>query len=624
MRTFRWAPSDLSGSARALPRHARRLVEAIRAGRGGGLFPPVIKRCPEGVEACARELAGERDAQLIACALARPAMAPLVARIERLGAWCEAAAVRCTGLVAPRLLAVDNAELFGAVIRDGFVACAMARRGPGGSAPRGIHAALGHLFDGARRALARFLRRLARDLGGALGAAGARGPVRALWIAPDETHNGRERVIRARFRAGGAWAYKPRPAAGERVFLADRGSVFARLNALPAASGAAPLPTLRIVPGSGRDHRAYAWHEWIERPQQWGTIRRSPSGLALAACRLPPRDAARFWHRAGALAAACFAFGASDLHTGNLVVGRRRAARAPLAYPVDLEVFFFPVARLPDTGLVEGEHDGGNHHVGFERLARWCTIGGPAAGFVEQRAGLGLRRRRRAWARRETSSVVADTRGRVGFGAYAGAYLRGMFDLWTKLVCERGELAGVLARASRGAFVRVVLKPTAVYAAEIDQRLFGRAATAHERNAAPLALSPEECAQLAGLDVPYFFRHAGGGPLLWLDPTTGAHRVAGPQPAAAARQPPSPAVRSGERLALLELGVALRDALAYVFADLPRRSWRDRRRGVEVALAGPDRGSVAFDWRQADRRLTYAWHGDAITLDVAALDGGSP
>jgi hypothetical protein len=602
-----WSPPDRSPP---LPDHTRRLVEAIRAGRGGGLFPSVIRICPEGVEACARELAGSRDAALIAAALARPRFAPLVARIEQLGAWCEAAAARCAGAIASRVLTVDNPRLFGPLIRAGFTACA-ARRGAAADA------VLAALFDGTRRALARFLRRLTRDLGGALAAAGVRGPVRDLWLVPEESHNGGERVLRAAFRAGGAWAYKPRPATGERMLLGDAGSLFAAVNALPSASGEVRLPTLRIVPGGGRG--AYTWQEWIERPRQWGTIRTSARGdLALAACRLPPRDARRFWRRAGALTAACFAFGASDLHTGNLVVGRRRAVREPLAYPVDLEVWLFPVERLTDTGLVNDERDRGHHHVGFERAARWCTVGGPLAGFAEHPGGLRLRRRTGPWARRETSSVVADTRGRIGFGAHAGAYLRGMFDLWTKLVCERDQVAALVRRAARRGVVRVVVRPTAAYTGELDRRVLG---ALHPRPPR-VALSREERAQLGRLDVPYFFRRAAGGPLRWIDPATGAHRAAGPQPACAPRQPPSAAILAGERFALLELGVALRDAIAYVFADLPRRRWHDRRRGVRIAVDAPGRGSIAFDWREADRRVTYAWRDATITLDVAAL--GAP
>jgi hypothetical protein len=606
MLTFPWSTPDRMPP---LPDHTRRLVEAVSTGRGGGLFPPVIRTCPEGVEADARELAGPRDAGLVAAALARPRLAPLVARIEGLGAWCEAAAARCTGALAPRVLAVDNPRLFGALICAGFIACAAARDAP-------PDAVLDAMFESVQRTLARFLRRLTRDLGGALAAAGVRGPVRDLWVAPDESHNGGERVIRAAFRAGGAWAYKPRPATGERMLLADTGSLFAALNALPSASGDASLPTLRVVPGGGRERGAYSWQEWIERPRQWGTIRTSARGdLALAACRLPPRHAARFWQRAGALTAACFAFGASDLHTGNLVVGRRRAAREPLAYPVDLEVWLFPVERLIETGLVNDERDRGNHHVGFERAARWCTVGGPIAGFAQRPGGLRLRRRTVAWVRRETSSVVADTRGRVGFAAYAGAYLRGMFDLWTKLVCERERVTALVRRAARRGVVRVLIRPTAAYARELDRRVLGAPRPRSPRT----RLSREERAQLGRLDVPYFFRRAAGGPLRWIDPATGAHRSAGRQPAADPRQPPSGAILTGERLSLLELGVALRDALAYVFADLPRRRWHDRRRGVRIAVDAPGRGSVAFDWPEADRRLTYAWRGATITLDIAAL-----
>src|SRR5882672_9281526 len=121
MLMFPWSTPDRMPP---LPDHTRRLVEAVSTGRGGGLFPPVIRTCPEGVEADARELSGPRDAGLVAAALAQPRLAALVARIERLGAWCEAAAARCTDAIAPRVLAVDNPRLFGAVICAGFVACA--------------------------------------------------------------------------------------------------------------------------------------------------------------------------------------------------------------------------------------------------------------------------------------------------------------------------------------------------------------------------------------------------------------------------------------------------------------------------------------------------------------------
>ena len=43
-----------------------------------------------------------------------------------------------------------------------------------------------------------------------------------LWANPEETHNGRQRVLRVGFEHGGALAYKPRPADGEIAFLAQR------------------------------------------------------------------------------------------------------------------------------------------------------------------------------------------------------------------------------------------------------------------------------------------------------------------------------------------------------------------------------------------------------------------
>jgi hypothetical protein len=191
-----------------------------------------------------------------------------------------------------------------------------------------------------------------------------------------------------------------------------------------------------------------------------------------------------------------------------------------------------------------------------------------------------------------------------------------MFDLWTKLCCARDEIAALLVRASQGAFVRVLVKPTAAYTDELDRRLLGCARTAH----APRGrFSREERAQLGRLDVPYFFRRATGGPLLWLDPATGARRIAGPQRVSDPRQAPSPSVRAGERLELIELGVALRDAIAYVFDELPRHALHDRRRRTRIEALRADRGSVAFEWPEADRRLTYAWRGDTVTLEIAAL-----
>ena len=43
-----------------------------------------------------------------------------------------------------------------------------------------------------------------------------------------------------------------------------------------------------------------------------------------------------------------------------------------------------------------------------------------------------------------------------------------MFDLWTKLVCERDLLAALLGRAARDAFVRVVVAPIGFLADHLE------------------------------------------------------------------------------------------------------------------------------------------------------------
>lgn len=567
-----------------------------------------------------RALRGRADADRVAWALAQPGFRPLQVLLEELHTWSQLVTQRYRGLLAPRVLAITNADVYGALVSDAFAACAACATARCDAQP-----IVRALLDGFRAAFTLFLDRLARDLrAGVFRGDGVRAPVVGLWTHPEETHNGRQSVIRIRFRRGGTWAYKPRPASGERLFVAEGHrraprSLFELLNRQAPASGPIRLPTMRIRDGTGRDGFAYSWHEWIDRPRQWGPIRRSPR-LRLDACRLAPHEAARFWHSAGSLTAACFAFGVADLYTGNLLVGARAPERdAPLAYPVDLEIFFYPLRGLADTGLVADAADRGNHHVGFERLPRWCTVGGPPACFVEAPRGqLCLVRRTAAWGRSETRSVVADTRGRTGFGAYLLSYLRGMFDLWTLLVVERAAIVRFLMSASRTSFVRVLVKATSHYAAELDRRLLPR----RTRGArSPIRYSAEERAQLARFDVPYFFRHARGGPLLTLDPPPRAprRRRAGPQPVLEPGVPPAPHVRRGAALELVELGAAIRDAIAYVFADIRERTAADARLGVAIELSAPDRGAASFDWIELGQRITYTWEPGSIRLGTRAL-----
>jgi hypothetical protein len=565
----------------------------------------------------ARLLRGEEDARRVQALLARPTFRPLLELLEEVDGWCRSTAKRHPGLLGPRVLTLTQAELFGPLLREAFTLCAAAGDGPPPPGPR-------VLWEGFQSFFSRFLARLARDVrAGVLRRAGFVEPVTGLWANPEETHNGRQCVLRVRFRKGGAVAYKPRPAGGEALFLAEGrggrpGSLFELLNGLPPASGAVRLPTLQVLEGRGADRFAYSWQEWIGRPRQWGTLRESEH-LRLEGCRLPPREAERFWHHAGSLSATCFALGLADLFGGNVLAGARRGDRGPLAYPVDLELFFAPLQRLPETGLVSGAREGGNHHVGFERQARWCTTGGPLVCFSETPGGaLQLRRRTRAWAREETRSVVADTAGHTGFGAWLPAYLRGMFDLWTLLLLEKPRVVGFLRRASRRRFVRVLVKPSQVYGEALDRMVLVPGSAPVARPRPRVRFSREEREQLLRFDVPYFFRSAQGGPLLYLKEGSRVER-AGRQQFLEPHAPPDRQVLEGERLTLANLGVAVRDAIAYVFPDVPQRAVSDSRRGVHFELKGAERGRVSFDWKETGRRLTYTWNRGALRVSMDEL-----
>ncbi len=597
------------GRAPPLPAPARRVVEAVRKGRGQAYFPPVAQRGPERVLTARRGLQGEEDARLIGALLARPRFRPLLAFLEALDGWCRSMARRYPKLLGPRVLSLTHAELFGPLISEAFTLCAAA----GDEAP---HPHLRTLLEGFQASLSLFLARLARDVrAGVLRRAGFHEPVVGVWANPEETHNGRQCVLRLRFRKGGALAYKPRPAGGEALFLAEghggaARSLFELLNRLPAASGAVRLPTMRVLEGTGPDGFAYSWQEWIARPRQWGTLRRAEDAR-LEGCQLTPPRAKHFWHRAGSLTAACFALGAADLFGGNLLVGTRPGTREPLFYPVDLELFFSPLKRLTETGLVSGVKEDGNHHVGLERLARWCTAGGPLVYFSRSRdGGLRLKRRREPWGREETRSVVGDTEGNVGFGAYLLPYLRGMFDVWTLLLMERPKVIAFLRRASRRRFVRVLVKPTGAYSDELDRMFLAPGREPPTNPGGGVRFSREEREQLRRCDVPYFFRPAQGGPLLYLSspPASTERRQAGRQQFLEPNAPPSEEVLDGAQLDLMKLGVAVRDAIAYVFPDVRQRVCSDARGGVHIALRGAQQGSVSFDWPEVGKRLTYSWN----------------
>lgn len=614
-----------AGASPTLPAETARLIACIAQGRAGGLFPPVARACPEGVVKQTRVLAGERDARRLTAVLATPDFAPLVELIEAMGAWCARFGADHRGVFAPGLVALDNADLFGPLVGDAFVRCAargQAARADVLKAQRGFQA----FFR-------RFAARLRRDIDdGVFADASIALPIAHLWANPAETHNGRQQVLRLRPRTGPEFAYKPRPADGERIFLAETpqdgvASVFAWINALPSESGAIRLPTLRMWRSRGRDGQAYSWQEWVHRPKAWGTIRRSPR-LRLEASRLSPAQAARYWHRAGSLAMACYAFGITDLGEGNVLAGVRQHAPQPQPYPVDVEAFFCDLQRLYGTGLLEGADSRGFHHVGFESRPRWCRAEGPLAAFFESRAGaLHLHEVTTPWARDSTRSVVADTQGNAGYAAYLLPMLRGMFDAWTRIALHKTALVEHLARATRGRRVRVLVKFTAAYARAMDARLLGTRADADRADAVPF--SAEEIAQMDRLDVPYFYCAAAGGPLSWLAGPSGARAMhAGAQHYENAEMRPSRRIAEGGNMDFIDLGSAIKDVVAYIHPDLEAGRYgpagdaatpRDplaRRHGVELIVRDPDRGQASFDWPEAGRRATFVWNRTDIELKL--------
>ncbi|MCP3097347.1 type 2 lantipeptide synthetase LanM [Myxococcus sp. K15C18031901] len=611
-------PRRRPSRATPLPPYTRALLRAVQRGRGAELFPPVVERGPDGVLFPSRRLAGADDASRLRGVLDRPAFHPWVELVESLGHACGDLARRHPGLLARSVLRVTNADLFGALLREAFSVCAASPPSEPPEEPR-------RLCEGFQAFFTTFLERLARDVrAGLFRKHGYDGPVVGLWSNPDETHNGRQAVLRVQFRRGGAVAYKPRPAGGEALFLSERrsgsrGSLFELLNALPPSAGKVCLPTMRIFTGRGADRRDYAWHEWIPRPRRWGVLR-SAAGRQLEGCRLEPRAAERFWHDAGALSAACFALGVADLYAGNLLVGQRPGERRPLLYPVDLELYFSPLRRLPETGLVSDVQEHGNHHVGLERLARWCAADGPSTCFFETPSGgLQLRRRREPWGRQEARSVIGDTRGHIGFGAYLPSYLRGMFDLWALLLMERPRVTAFLRRNVAGHRVRVLVKATTDYVEALDDQLLSRKQASRRSGSA--RFSAEEQEQLRRLDVPYFFKEATGGPLRYLRGSPGrmTARRAGPQRISEPHPPPSQAVLEGGHFDLMNLGAAVRDAVAFVFPDVGAGTRSDTRLGVHLDLRSRERGQVTFDWKELERRLVYVWNRRELSVRAEAL-----
>lgn len=616
---------DSPGEARGreaparLPSSARRVVDAVREGEAGAMFPPVVGAGPEGTVAVDRLLGGEADARMLERALRDGRFSPLLELWERLDDWCAHSAPRYSGVVSAGILDITNADVFGPTVSEAFVACAAGK-------PRHARERVAEWGARCEEFLTLFLDRLERDMAACWPAGPAfRGPVVGLWAHGEETHNGRQRVLRLDCAGGGRIAYKPRPASGELLFTRAGGagppaSLFDLLNRAPAASGEIRLPVLDCRPGSGP---GYLWQEWIEPPAQWGPIRTS-GRRELSAARFTPEESRRFWHRTGSLAAAMFAFGITDMIGGNVVTGSRPGDPEPLLYPIDLEIYLCRVPRLYDTGLL---HDAtaeiDQHHVGLERFARWCAPEGPPVCWAEEPSGgLRLHRRRVSFARDETRNVVADTEGRTGYGPYLPALLRGMFDAWTLMCRRRAEIAAFFAAAAPGHHVRVLRRPTFQYFDALVPRWLSGGGAAPRPADPDVRFDRAETEQLRRMDVPYFVRPLSGGPVLAVEPPPvpfGTSPVAA-RPEPEGGWPPLTELLEGANLTLAGLGVALRDAVEHVFDDVTDHIVTDEALGVRLHLQSPAEGQVSFDWPEAGRRITYRWDRTKVRLGVDPVD----
>lgn len=622
------------------PPVVRRLVAAVRAGEARHIVPPVVSPGPQGTLARDRRAGDRARARYLADLFRTERGAPLTGLAQRLDAWCARAARRHAGTVAPGVLDPVNDELFGPLLSEAVTVCETVP----GIADAQVF--VGEQADRWESFLGTFLDRLRDDLGTCWPSGSAhRGPVVAVRCEGDETHHGRCRVLRVDLAGGARVAYKPRPVDGEALFLgelslrnaarppedsSDRSragsapSVFGFLNRLPPASGSVHLPELPSWRGGRPDRAAYSWQQWVTPPPGRHVVAAS-GAHELTASRLAQEQAGAYWRRAGSLAAACLAFGITDLHGGNLIAGTGPDGAGPAPFPVDLEVYFADVRRLHSTGLLpDADPSRARHHAGLATTPHWAADGGPPFCLRADAAGtLRLSRRDLPYTRNHDPSLVADPRGSTGYGAHLPVFLRGMFDLWTLLCRHREKVRGFLADHSRGRLVRVVPRATHVYCRELPDRRPRDAGT--PRREQP-GLAPAELAHLSRMDVPYFFRRADGGALCHVDPLTGLPQEVPPEdaPPVGPFWPPSETVRHCDRFDLASLGAALRDVVEHVRGELPTDEWADPACGLRLLLTGTSRGSVSFDWPETGRRIRYGWHGTTVTLRVDRLVPDTP
>lgn len=580
-----------------------KLISKVADSDAGRLFPPVAKQLAVGVVTHDRHLGGAQDAAALADALRDKAFAPLRGALRELDRWCADTAMSFSDIIAGELLDPANPALFAPLVSELFSVCAANRMAD-------IPAFARRRCDDYQALLTEFLARLRHD--------------RPHWhqdryqttvtrvsVNGSESHNGGHRVLRVDFAGGASLAYKPRPANGERLFLArgvqnsDRpASVFELLNGLEPAADPVELPTMDYWDGAAA---GYSWQEWL-LPGPDSAIVRPESDLRVT--RVSEADAARFWRRAGNLTAACAAFGIGDLVEGNLLAGATAADPMPHFHPVDIEAYFAAIGRLTDTGIVDGE-TALTHHIGLPNRVRWCSTDAPSTCFLPQPdGGLHLVHRNDSWAAAESSNLVTDDAGRLGYGHYLPEFLRGAFDAWT-LICANVEpIREFIAIESPQWPIRVLPRPTADYATALEAWLL--------HGVEPTHLSPNERTQLARGDVPYFFTRPGTNQVLALDADNELAEIVVTDAVVAEAPLPSESVRAGEHWDMTELGVTLRDAVSHALGGTDSVSTGDSHHTTVVVEE--THGLVGLDWEQMDWRLVYQWDDDTVRLRVNDID----
>jgi hypothetical protein len=253
--------------------------------------------------------------------------------------------------------------------------------------------------------------------------------------------------------------------------------------------------------------------------------------------QLPAGAARRYWYAAGLVSGHAFSFGVSDLHIENVVCGRSRSSPELALHAVDLEVAFGRVNGLIDTGLLEAPppevsgKDAEHTHGGLDAsLDLTCGLhaedwslpltGGRVSTQPELRRAVRLR----------FPHLARNPDGSFGYGAHLCVFLRGMADQWWATRSHARAIAAHLRSSLERAPVRVLVKQTRAYLAELDRRKGGGrvvAGAAVDPDATDaLPFSTAELAQLDDIDYPYFFRRLDGSKrtkprTYWLDPASG-------------------------------------------------------------------------------------------------------